>query len=274
MNSLIISIITMGVLGAFFAYGLSIALKKFRVEEDHRFDQVESVLPGINCGGCGLPGCRSFAEAVVNGEIEPDGCTVGGYETAREIAEILEIKIEESERQVAVLMCRGTEEAAKRKADYLGIKTCYAAGLLQRGDKFCSFGCLGYGDCVEVCKFAALRIGDGGIPVVNRENCTACGLCVKTCPKNLFELHPVARTFFVFCKSLDDPRSSRLFCTNACTGCQICTKGVKSEEIVVVNNLSIINDPKVIQDEEARQWVEKCPTGAIGLLEIENKPSD
>jgi len=267
MNSVIISIVTMGVLGAFFAYGLSVALKKFRVEEDNRFDLVESALPGINCGGCGLPGCRSFAEAVVKGNIEPDGCTVGGNATALEIARILEIKIEESEKEVAVLLCRGTEEAAKKKADYKGIHTCYAANLIQRGDKFCSFGCLGYGDCVKVCKFEALEIGKEGIPVVNRKNCTACGLCVKACPKNLFELHPVSRKFFVFCKSLDDPRSSRQYCQNACTGCRICTRGVKKEEIVVENNLSFIKDPKIIKDEEARLWVEKCPTKAIGLLQ-------
>lgn len=266
MNALIISIVTMGVLGAFFAYGLSIALKKFKVEEDPRIDQVEAALPGANCGACGYPGCRALAEAIVKGEIDLDSCPVGGLETAEEVAMIMGKEVSPTERKVAVLLCRGTEEAAKRKAEYQGIKTCYAANLIQRGDKFCSFGCLGYGDCVKVCNFDALKIGKKGIPEVDREKCTGCGLCVSACPKKLFELHPLSRRFFVFCKSLDDPKRSRQNCQNACTGCRICTRGVKNEEIVVENNLSIIKDPKIIQDSEARLWVEKCPTAAIGIL--------
>ncbi len=62
MSSLIISILTMGVIAAFFAYGLSIAQKKFKVKEDPRIDAVEEALPGANCEGCGFPGCRAMAE--------------------------------------------------------------------------------------------------------------------------------------------------------------------------------------------------------------------
>ena len=267
MSGVVISIATMGILGAIFAYGLSIAQKKFRVEEDPRIDQVEDVVPGANCGGCGYPGCRAFSEAVVTGEAPADGCPVGGQETAEAVAEILGIEIEESERQVAVLMCRGTDEAAKRKADYRGIRQCYAASLVQSGDKHCSYGCLGYGDCVDVCGFDALKIGEEGLPVVDREKCTGCGQCVKACPKGLFELHPESRRFFVFCKSNDDPKTSRQSCRNACTGCRVCVKGVTEGQIVVENNLSNIGHLSVLGDEDAMKWVGKCPTGAIGFME-------
>jgi len=267
MSGLLISVLTMGLLGAVFAFGLSIAQKKLRVEEDPRIDAVEGVVPGANCGGCGYPGCRAFSEAVVKGDAPPDGCPVGGKETAAAVAEILGIQLEESERRVAVLMCRGTNEAAKRKAEYRGIDQCYAAALVQQGDKFCAYGCLGFGDCVEVCAFDALHMGDAGLPVVDRGACTACGKCVKACPKHLFELHPESRRFFVFCKSKDDPKTSRQSCKNACTGCRICTKGAGDGEIVVEDNLSRIVNMAVLDNEEAMTWVKKCPTGAIGFLD-------
>jgi electron transport complex protein RnfB len=271
MNNVIISILTMGIMGAFFAYGLSIALKKFKIEEDPRIDQVEAALPGANCGACGYPGCRALAEAIAKGEVEPGSCPVGGSESAREVARIMGKEATQTERKVAVLLCRGTDEAAARKADYRGVKTCYAASLVQSGDKFCSYGCLGYEDCVRACNFDALHMGPEGLPMVDREKCTACGLCVKACPKNLIELHPESRTFFVFCKSLDIPKTSRTNCKNACTGCMICTKGAKNNEIVVTDNLSRINSLDILGSEEAMQWVAKCPTKAIGFLEKKQK---
>ena len=269
MNSIAISILTMGLLGAFFAYGLSIAKKKFKVEEDPRIDRIEDVLPGANCGGCGYPGCRAFAEAVAATKADVDGCPVGGMDTAKQVADIMGMEVGDSEREVAVLICRGTEEAALRKAEYRGIHSCYGANLVQKGNKKCSYGCMGYGDCVSVCNFDAIRIGPEGIPVVDREKCTGCGLCVKACPKNILELHPLSRRFFVLCKSFDGPKASRQNCKNACIGCKICIKGVKNGEITVDNDLSVIHNTEVVNDEEAMQWIGKCPTKVIGNFFVE-----
>jgi len=267
MNSIFISIITMGVLGAFFAYGLALARKKLKVEEDPRIDQVEEALPGANCGGCGYAGCRAFAEAVVAAKAEPIGCPVGGNETAGAIAAILGVEISSSEREVAFLMCRGTEEAASRKGVYWGINTCLAASILHKGDKHCSYGCLGYGDCEVSCPFDAIHVKEEGLPVVDKEKCTGCGQCVKACPKMLLELHPVSRKLFVFCKSQDNAKTSRQACKNACIACKICTRGSEGNEVVVENNLSIINDIKIMENEEAMTWIGKCPTKAIGFMD-------
>ena len=65
MNLVLISLITLGVIGAVAAIILFIVAKKFHVFEDVRIGQVEEALPAANCGGCGFPGCRAFAEACV-----------------------------------------------------------------------------------------------------------------------------------------------------------------------------------------------------------------
>ena len=267
MSGFLVSILTMGFLGIFFAWGLAVAQRKLKVEEDPRIERIEKVLPGVNCGGCGFPGCRAFAEAVVNSKAEAEGCPVGGMETAREVAGIIGVEIKKLEKRVAVLLCRGTAQAAKRKADYRGIKTCYAGSLIQKGNKLCSYGCLGFGDCVLVCDFDALIMGNEDLPIVNREKCTGCGMCVRACPKNLFELHPVSRKFFVFCKSHDDAKNSRNHCKNACIACKFCTRGAGKGEIVMENSLSVIKDPSVYDKPEAREWILKCPTKIIGFLE-------
>lgn len=266
MNSLLISVLTMGILGAFFSYALSVAQKKLKVEEDPRIDEVEAVLPNANCGGCGYPGCRAFAEAVVAGKVEPNGCPVGGNETAAEVSKILGVELVEKEREVAVLMCRGTNEAAKRKAEYRGVDTCYGAALVQQGDKFCTYGCLGLGDCVDACDFDAIHIKEQGIPIIDREKCTGCGQCVIACPRDLLELHPVSKTYFVYCKSHDDPKTSRKNCANSCIACSLCVRGVKEDEIVMDNFLAIVKDHSVVNNEEAMNWAGKCPTKAIGDL--------
>ena len=69
LTSIIIAMISMGGLGIIFSMGLSIANKKLYVEEDPRIAEVIEELPGVNCGGCGLPGCAKFAESIVKGEV-------------------------------------------------------------------------------------------------------------------------------------------------------------------------------------------------------------
>lgn len=160
-------------------------------------------------------------------------------------------------------MCRGTLDAAAKKADYHGLKSCYAGTLIQKGDKYCIYGCLGFGDCVKVCNFSAIEVGEDGLPHIHKDHCTGCGLCVKACPNKLLELHPESRNFFVFCKSFDDPKASRKYCKNACLGCKLCARGAKNSEIEIENNLAYIRNTKILDDEEAMKWVAKCPTKAI-----------
>lgn len=262
MLALTAAMITMGGLGVFFAAALAVADKKLRVEEDPRIGLVGEALPGANCGACGQAGCAAFAEAVVLGKAPVTGCPVGGQDCANDVARIMGVAAGESVRHVARLMCRGTASLAKTKADYSGPTQCAVQDLVAGGSKACQYGCLGGGDCVDVCNFGALEMGPDGLPVVFDDLCTACAACVTACPRDLFELHPVDREFFVFCKSHDDPKAAKAVCDVACTGCGICAKN-SNGAITMQDFLPVIDyerlDPAIIP-------LEKCKTNAIGWM--------
>ena len=262
MTALAASILAMGGLGAFFAAALAIADKKLRVEEDPRIGLVNDTLPGANCGACGYAGCAAFAEGVVQGIAPVNGCPVGGQDCADDVARVMGVSAGEAVRHVVRLMCRGTKANARDKADYEGPGQCAIQDLVSGGGKMCQYGCLGGGDCVDVCNFGALEMGEDGLPFVYDDLCTACAACVTACPRDLFELHPVTREFFVFCKSHDDPKTSKTACDAACTGCGICARN-SDGAIVIDAGLAVIDhdqiDPGLIP-------LEKCKTNAIGWL--------
>ena len=84
MTVLLFTILTLSVLGILSAVILYFVARKFKVEEDPRIDEVEKMLPGANCGGCGFAGCRAMAEAMVKrDDISALFCPVGGAETMK-----------------------------------------------------------------------------------------------------------------------------------------------------------------------------------------------
>ncbi|MCK4931160.1 MAG: RnfABCDGE type electron transport complex subunit B [Candidatus Aminicenantes bacterium] len=263
MTELLVPILTMTALGFLFSTGLVLAYNKLKVEEDPKIEKISEILPQANCGACGYSGCRAFAEAVVKGKVPVTGCPVGGEETAALVAETLGVDAGEMIKMVARLHCRGTIEAAKSRGCYSGIPTCYASHLIG-GNKQCSYGCLGYGDCVKVCQFDALYMDESGLPVVREDKCTACGKCVDACPRNLFELHPLVQEVLVFCRSEDRGPMARKVCKAACITCGICARACP-DAIVMENNLAVIADFKKI-DPDRIPDIEKCPTDAIGRI--------
>ena len=92
---------------------LAIANSKLKVFEDPRIDVVADMLPGSNCGACGYPGCRGFSEKVVNGEVQPSGCPVGGADTAAIIADFLGVDAGEALKKTARLLCAGGDDVAE-----------------------------------------------------------------------------------------------------------------------------------------------------------------
>ena len=265
---IIIAIITLGIIGAAGAALLYVTSKKFEVVEDPRIAQVQSVLPGANCGGCGYPGCSGFASACVKAT-SLDGmlCPVGGAPVMAKVASILGMEAEAAEPKIAVVRCNGTCQARPRTNVYDGTKSCTIASTLYGGETGCSFGCLGYGDCVKACSFDAIHINpQTGLPEVDEDKCTSCGACVKACPKNIIELRkkgPKSRRIFVSCVNKDKGAVARKACSNACIGCGKCAKECPFGAITVENNVAYIDFTKCRM---CRKCVAVCPTGAIHEL--------
>ena len=266
MNSIILStILTLSLLGAVSAMVLYFVAQKFKVFEDPRIDEVESSLPAANCGGCGFAGCRNFAEALVKSENFDDlHCPVGGNETMDIVAKILGRESVEQDPLVAVLRCNGACEFRPKTNHYDGAATCSIESALYGGDTGCQYGCLGLGDCVDVCQFDALHMDPvTDLPVVDDVKCTACGACVKACPKNLFELRKRQkkdRKIYVACMNEDKGGLARKYCSVACTGCTKCFKVCPWEAITMEANLAFIDSEKC---RLCRKCVPECPTNAI-----------
>lgn len=247
------------------AFILFFMAKKFRVDEDTRVDEVVNVLPGANCGGCGFPGCRGFAEAFVkSGGKAQMFCPVGGNAVMAAAAAVMGISIEPQAPKVAVVRCAGSPQNRKRIVEYNGTSSCKLAAMLFSGDTGCQFGCLGLGDCVKACQFGAISINPVTLlPVVDEEKCTACGACVKACPKMVIELRNKGqnnRRVFVSCVNHDKGGVARKACTAACIGCGKCVKVCPFQAITLENNLAWIDFDKC---KLCRKCVAECPTGAI-----------
>ena len=152
--SLFYTIVTLCAIGLVAAVVLYFVAQKFKVEEDPRIDDVEKMLPGANCGGCGFPGCRGLATALVEQEdISSLYCSVGGSENMKAIADYLGKTAPVKEPQVATVRCAGSCEKRPRTSTYAGTRSCAIAAGVYKGETDCAHGCLGYGDCVAACAF-------------------------------------------------------------------------------------------------------------------------
>lgn len=259
------TILTLTTLGLVAAAILYFVASKFKVVEDPNIDLVEEVLPATNCGGCGHPGCRAFAEACVKADDLADlHCPVGGNEVMQNVAAILGMEVEEREKYVAVVRCQGSFEYRPRTSAYDGAANCSIAHGLYGGDTDCQYGCLGLGECVDACQFDAMYMDEKtGLPVVIEDKCTACNACVTACPRDIMELWPQKkrnRKIFVGCVNEDKGGAARKACQVACTGCTKCEQECKFDAITIDNFLAYIDGDKC---KLCRKCQPVCPTHAI-----------
>ena len=173
MTEILAAIITISGLGLLFGLGLAVGSRVFAVHLDPRLEQIEELLPQLNCGACGYGGCADFARALLDEECESNVCPVASPEARARIAELLGRLLEEVEKLEARVFCRGGYDAAKRY-EYEGLLNCAAANQIGGGVTACDYGCLRYYTCREVCPFDVIRIDDRGNPVVIAEKCRSC----------------------------------------------------------------------------------------------------
>jgi Na+-translocating ferredoxin:NAD+ oxidoreductase RNF subunit RnfB len=259
------SVAILGGVGLTFGTLIAVANAKLKVWEDPRIDAVEEVLPGANCGACGLAGCRAFAEAAVKGEVAPAGCTVMGEEDRADVAAVLGVDAGEANKLVARLLCAGGTNVATSKARYHGVSSCAAAVAVTGGGKGCTWGCVGLADCAVACDFDAITMNPFGLPVVDPELCTSCGDCVDACPLDLFTIMPLDDKLIVQCKNLLEGDDAEEVCAVACTACARCVQDAVPGLIEIKNGLAVIDYEKI--ETANPEATARCPTGAIVWVE-------
>lgn len=262
MMAILAAAALIGVTGLLIGLLLGVAGKIFAVEVDEKETAVRELLPGNNCGGCGMAGCDSMAQAIAKGEAPVNGCPVAGPEVAKKIAAIMGVEENASMREVAFVKCHGTCDKTNRKYDYYGIQDCRKLALIPgKGEKKCDYGCMGYGSCVSVCQFDAIHIKDG-VAVVDKEKCKACKKCINVCPNHLIELVPYDSVYHVACSSKDKGKEVKEACDTGCIGCKLCEKQCQLDAIHVEDNLAKIDYSKCKQ---CGACAAKCPSKIITM---------
>ena len=217
-----------------------------------------------------------MSEALVNRDnISSLNCPVAGGETMKSIAAFLGKTAAEQSPKVATMRCGGTCAKRPKVNTYDGPRSCAVVNTLYIGDTACAFGCIGYGDCVAACKFDALKLNpETGLVEVDADKCTACGACVKACPKSLIELRkkwPKNRAIYVACNSKDRGATVVKACKAGCIGCGKCVKACQFDAISLDSNLAYIDSEKC---KLCRKCVNECPTGAIQIVNMERLPKE
>lgn len=250
---------TLGVVGLACASALALAARFLSVKEDPKIAEVEALLPGVNCGGCGYAGCLDYAKAIAKGEAGIDLCAPGGAEVLENLAAATGSMADAAEKHVAIVLCGGDENKATHKHQYNGVADCRAAAMVAGGDMLCRYGCLGYGTCAVVCPVGAIEIKDN-LALVHPDLCIGCKACVEACPRDIITMVPASASVHVRCSSKDKGPIAKKACSVACIGCRLCVK-LGGEAFVMDGFLAKrdyatpVNSPETV--------VSKCPGQCI-----------
>lgn len=266
VNDIILAAAIVGAIGLICSVILVLAAKFMSVEKDEKEEKLRAALPGANCGACGYTGCDGYAAALACGEeARTNLCIPGADAVSRQISDILGVEFADVVEQVAFVHCTGDCNTAKLKNNYAGsIDTCMAASLLWKGEKACSNGCLGHGDCAAVCPNDAICI-ENGIAHVDSRKCSGCGLCTKACPKHLIELMPDVDKVVLTCVNREKGATAKKKCDNACIACKKCEKACEHDAIHVIDNLAQIDYSKCVHCEICASV---CPVGCIKISDF------
>jgi len=260
MQDVLIPGLVLAGIGLFFAVLIVVVSRFFAVEENKRAAEIREMLPGANCGACGYSGCDGYAAALADGELDITKCPVGGTGLIQDLSALLGIVPGIAEPTVAHVMCQGTVDHTKKRYEYSGTLSCTAAHGLFSGPNSCTYGCIGYGDCVHHCPYGAIDLIDG-IAVINESKCKACGLCVETCPKNLIFMVPKRPGLTVVsCRNKWPGAQTRKNCTIGCIGCRKCYNVCEFSAITMDGPLAVIDQTKCTRCGKCEPV---CPTHAI-----------
>lgn len=261
MNDILLPILILAVIGLVAGLLLAIASIVMAVPKDQKAEDIREMLPGANCGACGYSGCDGYAQALAKGEAKPGLCPVGGSDVANSIAAYLGVAASSVEPHMSVVRCLGSHDNTTDRVEYEGITSCAAAAAVAGGPTSCTYGCIGLGDCVNVCNYNALSVRNG-VAMVESKNCVACGMCIDACPRHLLTLVPVKKQAVVLCSNCDKGAATNKVCKVGCIGCMRCEKTCKYDAIHVKNFVASVDPEKCVGCGEC---VDVCPRHIIGL---------
>ena len=263
METVIIAVSLVTLIGALCAVVLSFASKVMAVKSDAKMEETVKTLPGTNCGACGFPGCQAYASALLSDTgTKINLCSPGGADVISKLSAILGREIEAGIKQAAFIRCGGDISSRQKKMEYHGIQSCAAAITLFGGETACTFGCLGYGDCRAVCPVNAVCLEDG-LARVNLNDCTGCTLCVRSCPAGIIAMEKLPLKSFVMCNNYESGRIAREKCIKCCIGCGLCVKECPDHAISMAENLAKIDQEKC---SGCGHCAEICPAKCIRSL--------
>lgn len=167
MSNILIAIAVLALLALIFGLILGFAAIKFQVESDPIVDQLDELLPQTQCGQCGYPGCRPYAEAVANGD-DINKCVPGGEATMHKIA------------------------------DLMGVEPQSLGEAAAAPEKLVAFihedMCIGCTKCIQACPVDAIVGATKAMHTIIADECTGCDLCVDPCPTDCIEMIPITVT--------------------------------------------------------------------------------
>lgn len=262
MQEIMNAVLVLGGIGAVCAVVLVIAAKFMAVPADETAKRIEEALPGANCGACSFAGCADYAAAVARGDAAPNLCVPGGASAAKAVSAIMGVAAGEVEQQVAFVACHGSYDSTDDKFDYRGISSCTACNMFYGGKSSCSYGCIGMGDCVSVCRFGAISVKNG-VAHVDPSKCTGCGMCAAKCPKGLIHIVPLSAKSVVVCSNKDRGALTHKTCIRGCIGCAKCVRVCPNGAMTIENNLAIVDLSKC---KSCGACVLACPVHARGAI--------
>ncbi len=168
-NPIIAALIGLGGLALVFGGILGYAAVRFKIEGDPIVEELDALLPQTQCGQCGHPGCRPYAEGIANGEAI-NKCPPGGQSTIDAIADLLGVEAPSLDEE------HGTEADVKTVA-------------FIREDE-----CIGCTKCIQACPVDAILGAAKQMHTVIGDECTGCDLCVDPCPVDCIDMLPVEPT--------------------------------------------------------------------------------
>lgn len=169
MNLVFLAVLVLLALGAAFGLVLGYASIRFKVEGNPLVDEIDGLLPQTQCGQCGYPGCRPYAEAIAEGDVI-NKCPPGGQGTVDALADLLDVEPMTLDAE------EGAAEPVKSVA-YI------------REDE-----CIGCTKCIQACPVDAILGAAKQMHTVITSECTGCDLCVEPCPVDCIDMLPIETT--------------------------------------------------------------------------------